>query len=83
MKLNINPFNTGNPMNLKDAATVATIIAFITWILNFLASASIGQVRADIVEFVFEAIKCYMVSWAGAFISLAGLEQIIKRTKET
>lgn len=83
MKLRINPFNSGNPMNLKDAATVATIIAFVTWILNFFAAATIGEVRADVVEFIFEAIQSYVVAWAGAFISLAALEQLIKRTKET
>ena len=82
MKLQINPFNARNPMTLKDAAAVATVVAFVTWILNFLASASIGQIRADVAEFVFEAIKCYAVSWAGAFISLAGLEQLIKRREK-
>ncbi|MBA7652696.1 hypothetical protein ES703_60535 [subsurface metagenome] len=82
MKLNINPFNDGNPMNMRDAATVATIIALVTWILNFFAAATIGEVRADVVGFVFEAIQSYVVAWAGAFISLAALEQIIKRTKK-
>ncbi|MBA7646864.1 hypothetical protein ES703_54630 [subsurface metagenome] len=83
MKLRINPFNSGNPMNMRDAATVATIIAFATWILNFFASTSIDQVRADVVGFIFEAIKTYAVAWAGAFISLAALEQLIKHRKET
>ena len=69
-------------MGLKDAATVATVMAFVTWILNFLASATIGEVRADVVEFVFEAIKCFAISWAGSFITLAGLEQLIKQTKK-
>ena len=82
MKLKINPFSTENPMTLKDAGAVATVVAFVTWILNFLASASIGQIRADVAEFCFEAIKWYLVSWAGAFISLAGLEQLIKRSKQ-
>jgi hypothetical protein len=82
MKLQINPFNSGNPMNIKDAATVATIIAFVTWALNFLANSSIGEVRADALGFIFEAVKCYIVSWAGAFISLAGLEQLVKKAKE-
>ena len=82
MKLKINPFNTENPMTLKDAATVATVVAFVTWILTFLASATIGEVRADVVEFVFEAIKCYLISWAGTFMTLAGLEQLVKRSKK-
>jgi len=83
MDLRINPFNTGNPMTLKDAAAVATVVAFVTWILNFLASATIGEVRADVAEFVFEAIKCFLVSWAGSFITLAGLEQLIKHTEKS
>jgi len=82
MKLSINPFNDDNPMNLKDAAVVSTIVAFVTWILTFLASASAGQVRADPLEFAFEAIRTYAVSWAGTFISLAGLEQYVKRTQK-
>ena len=83
MKLSINPFNSDNPMNLKDAAVVSTIVAFVTWILTFLAGASLGQVRADAAEFAFEAIKTYAVTWAGTFISLAGLEQYVKRTSES
>ena len=83
MKLKINPFNTGNPMTLKDAATVATIMAFVTWILNFLASATVGEVRADVVAFVFEAIQFYAISWVGSFVTLAGLEQLIKRSEKS
>jgi len=82
MKLNINPFNTGNPMNLKDAAIIATITASVTWILTFVANASVGQIRADVAEFCFEAVKTYAVAWAGNFITLAGLEQVIKRTEQ-
>jgi hypothetical protein len=82
MRLRINPFNQGNPMGFKDAAIVATVAAFTIWILNFLANATIGQIRADIVAFCFEAIKSYLVSWAGTFITLAGLEQIIKRREK-
>jgi len=82
MKLRINPFNAGNPMDLKDAAVVSTVVAFVTWILTFLASASVGQVRTDPAAFAFEALKTYAVTWAGTFISLAGLEQLVKREKE-
>jgi len=79
VKLTINPFNSVNPMSLKDAAVVATVVAFVTWILTFIANASLGQLRADPVEFIFEAIKTYLVAWAGTFISLAGLEQLVKK----
>jgi len=82
VKLNINPFEAANPMSLKDAAVVSTIVAFVTWILTFLASASMGQVRADPAAFCFEAVKTYAVSWAGTFISLAGLQQYVKLTKK-
>lgn len=68
-------------MSFKDAAAVATITAFVIWILNFLAAASIGQIRADPEAFLFEAVKTYAVSWAGVFITLAGLEQLVKRSE--
>lgn len=82
MDLNINPFNSANPMTLKDAAVIATITAFVTWILSFLASATVGQIRADPAEFAFEALKMYAVAWAGNFMTLAGLEQVIKRREK-
>ena len=82
MGLSINPFNTNNPMTLKDAAIVATITAFATWILCFLAESSYGVIRADPLEFVFNAVKTYAVTWAGSFITLAGLEQYVKGKEE-
>jgi len=69
-------------MGYKDAAVVSTVVAFVTWVLTFLASASLGQVRADPAAFVFDAVKTYAVTWAGTFISLAGLEQYVKSTQE-
>lgn len=82
MKLNINPFNTNNPMSLKDAAVVATVVAFCIWILNFFAGAEWIIIVADPEAWIFEAVKTYLVSWAGTFISLAGLEQLVKRREE-
>jgi len=79
MGLKINPFNGANPMGLKDAAVVSTVVAFVIWIVTFLVDASVGQIRADPAAFVFEAVKAYAISWAGTFISLAGLEQYVKR----
>jgi len=67
-------------MTLKDAAVVATLTALAIWILNFLANASIGQLREDLTAFCFEAVKSYLVSWAGTFITLSGLEQFISKT---
>ena len=82
MKININPFNTGNPMTLKDAAIVSTLIALVLWILQFFANAQYVAVVADPGAWIFEALKNYLVNWAGTFITLAGLEQYIKRTSE-
>lgn len=82
MKLKINPFNNGNPMALKDAAIVATVVAFIIWVLQFFANAQYVTVVADPGAWAFEAIKNYVVNWAGTFAALAGLEQLVKRQKQ-
>lgn len=82
MKLKINPFNRGNPMTLKDAAVVASISALAIWILNFLANASIMQLREDLAAFCFDAVKSYLVNWAGTFITLSGLERLVSKQKE-
>jgi hypothetical protein len=82
VKVNINPFNTGNPMTFKDAAVVATIVAFVIWVLQFFANAQWIIIIADPAAWVFEAVKNYIVSWAGTFAALAGLEQVIKRGEE-
>jgi hypothetical protein len=79
MKLNINPFNTGNPMTFKDAAVVATIVAFVTWVLSFFANAQWITITADPAAWSFDAIKSYLVYWAGSFVTLAGLEQLVKK----
>ena len=82
MDININPFNRGNPMTFKDAAIVSTLIALVLWILQFFANAQYIIVVADPNAWVFEALKNYLVNWAGTFITLAGLEQLVKK-KET
>lgn len=69
-------------MSFQDAAIVSTVVALVTWILTFLANASMGQIRADPVAFAFEAVKTYLVTWAGTFITLAGLEEYVKRSRE-
>lgn len=78
MKLNINPFNTSNPMTLKDAAIISTISAGAIWILNFFASATWASISADPATWIFDAVKTYAVAWAGNFITLSGLEALIK-----
>jgi len=82
MRLNINPFNRGNPMTLKDATVVASAGATVVMILDVMANASLGQVRADPLEFLFNLGKSWLTAWAGNFITLAGLEQLVKRTQE-
>lgn len=82
MVLKINPFSQSNPMTLRDAVTVAFIVAFCTWILTFLVDASWAVISADPEAFVFEAVKTYAIAWAGTFITLAGLEQYVKRKEE-
>lgn len=79
MDLRINPFDKGNPMTLKDAAVVASVLALVIWILEFLASATWTVIVADPAAFLFECFKTYLVSWAGSFLGLAGLEQYMKR----
>jgi len=81
LDLQINPFSTNNPMTYEDAAFVASIVAFVIWVLTFFADAQYIIVVADPGAWCFEAIKTYAVSWAGTFISLAGLEQLVKRGK--
>jgi len=83
VKININPFNTSNPMSLKDAATVAAIAALAVWILQFFANAQWDIIVCDPARWVFDAIKNYLVTFAGIFVSLAGLEQLVKKAKET
>jgi len=75
----MNPFEGSNPMSWRDAATIAAMAACATWILSFLVNSSIGQIRADPVEFIFEAVKAYAIAWAGNFITLAGLTALVKK----
>ena len=82
MKLNINPFNSENPMSLGDAAKVAAATALVVWILTFLANATLGQIKADPVEFCFNAVVSYLVTFAGNFAGLAGLKYYTNRQKE-
>lgn len=69
-------------MSLKDAAVVSTVVALMIWILTFLADAQWVVIVADPGAWVFEAAKTYAVSWAGTFIGLAGLDQLVKRRAE-
>jgi len=82
VKLNINPFNSENPMSLGDAAKVAAATALVTWILTFFAAWTLGEIRADPAEFCFDAVKCYLIAFAGNFAGLAGLKYYVNRQKE-
>jgi len=82
VKININPFNEGNPMTMLDAAIVAAVVAFVVWTLGFFANSEYLVIAADPKQWIFNAVKDYLVNWAGTFVALAGLEQLIKRGKE-
>jgi len=81
-KININPFNTSNPMSLKDAFIVSLIGAIVIWILQFFANAQWEIIIVDIGKWSFDAAKNFLVTWAGLFGTFAGLEQLIKKAKE-
>jgi len=66
-------------MTLKDAAIVAVVIAFCVWVLNFFAVQEWIIVVADPAAWCFIAIRTYIVAWAGTFVGLAGLHQLIER----
>lgn len=70
-------------MTMKDAAIVATIVAFIIWCLQFFANSQFDLIMVNPGAWCFEAIKNYLVNWAGTFAALAGLEQYIKRQEKT
>jgi len=78
VKLNINPFSKGNPMTYKDAAIVSTLSAIAILILTQVANASFAVVAASPVEFAFNCVKTFLVAWAGNFVTLAGLEQLVQ-----
>ena len=82
VKLNINPFDQNNPMSFRDAAVVAAVAALAVWILTFVAEASLGEFRADPEAFIFDAIRTYLVAWAGNFITLAGLSHLVEQPEE-
>jgi len=81
VKLNFNPFNAGNPMTFKEACIVSAISATAVMILNTVANATFGQVQAAPLEFLFNCGKTWLVAWAGNFITLTGLEQLVKKVK--
>jgi len=77
MRLNINPFNKGNPMTFRDAAIVSTLSSVAITILNVVANATYQTVTGQPGEFAFNCVKTFLVSWAGNFITLAGLEKLV------
>ncbi len=80
--MNINPFNGNNPMSLKDAAIISSIAAFTVWILQFVGPLTIGAIRADPIQCLFEAARSYATGWAGIFLTLSGLEKLIQHAED-
>lgn len=69
-------------MTLKDAFIVSLIASFTVWILQFFAQAQWNTIVSDIAQWIFTAIQNYLVTFAGIFIALSGLDQIVKMSKE-
>lgn len=78
MRININPFNRGNPMTLRDAAIVSSLGAIATMLLTVFANATYAIVIASPGEFVFNLVKSFLTAWAGMFVVLAGLEKYVQ-----
>jgi len=81
MMKKINPFAAGNPMTFTDAAKIATLTALVTWILSFFVNVSMTAIRADAAALILSAVQTFLASWAGTFITLAGLDQYMQRQK--
>ena len=82
MKWNINPFDRANPISLKEAVLISALAATATYFLTFFINAQYAVVIADPGLFIFESIKTWMAAFWGTVITLAGLEQYIKRKEE-
>jgi len=80
--ININPFNKLNPMSIKDAAAIATVGAFITMALTNIANVTLGQVRADVIQVVFDMAKTYIITWASIFGTETGIATLVKKGEE-
>ena len=78
MRLNINPFNRNNPMTWKDAAAVAAIAATATYVLAFLVNVTLGEILIDPAAFAFDSAKIWLQAFFGNFITLAGIEALMK-----
>lgn len=79
MKININPFNHGNPMTLRDATIVSSLGAAATMLLTVFSNATYTLVAASPGEFAFNCVKSFLTSWAGMFIVLSGLEKYVQK----
>ena len=79
LKWNINPFDRANPISLKEAAALSAMTATATYFLTFLVNLSAAEVMLDLGAFFFESFKTWMAAFWGTLITLAGLEQWIKR----
>jgi len=82
MDLKINPFNKSNPMSLKDAGLVSAIGATTTYVLTFLANATLGQIRADVAAFVFDSVKVWLATFFGNLITLTGIKALVEKVSQ-
>ena len=81
MKLNLNPFDAGNPMSFKDAAVVALVIAAVTAALGFFDPWTYDMIVEEPGRFMFELFKDVIKTAAATFISLAGLSQLVEKAR--
>lgn len=70
-------------MTFKDAAVVAVVVALVTAALGFLDPWTYDMITAEPGRFAFELLKDIVKTAAATFIGLAGLEQYVKRQKES
>lgn len=79
--MKFNPFDAENPMSIREALKVAAVVAFCTWILSCLASATYTTASADWAAFAFDCVIQYAAAFAGSFLGLTGLEVYTLTTK--
>jgi len=69
-------------MTLKDAAVISGILAVANYFVGFLVGYSYVDVKGAFGDFVFESVKYLGGAFFTTLVTLAGLEQLTKRSKE-
>jgi len=69
-------------MSFADAAKIATLTALVTWILSFFVNISMTDIREDVAALILSGVQTFLASWAGTFLTLAGLDQYMQRKEQ-